>query len=54
LASDAQVNSPFSYEEGDVRCREENQRKGKVFDQGNVQSVVTMELNIGSREKVET
>lgn len=49
----AQVNSTFANKSWDVRCGEKNERDRVVFDERDVQAIVTMELDIGSLQKVE-
>jgi len=38
---------------GDVCCGEEDERDGQVFDERNVQAVVTVERDVGAFEHVE-
>jgi hypothetical protein len=40
------VNITFRNESGNIRCRKENKRKSMVFDEGNIESMVTVELDI--------
>lgn len=53
-ASDSEVDTAFANECGDVGGREEDKREREVLDQGDVKARVTVELDIGAVEKVET
>jgi len=53
LSGDTKVNSPLANEGGYVGSGQEDKGNGVVFNQGNVQSVLALELNVDSAQEVE-
>lgn len=53
LASNTEVNATLADEGWDVGGWEEDEGDWEVLDEGNVEAVLTAELNIGSLEKVQ-
>lgn len=51
-ASDSEIDSALADECGNVGSREEDERERKVLDQGDVEAVVTVELNVGAGEEL--
>jgi hypothetical protein len=52
-ASDSKVDSALADEGGDVGGREEDQGQRQVLHQGNVEAVVTVELDVGAGEQLD-
>ena len=52
VARDAQVDLALADEGGDVRRGEEDERDGQVLDEGDVESVLPPELDVGALEQV--
>jgi hypothetical protein len=50
--SDAEIDSALTNECGNVGSREEDKRERKVLDQGNVEAVVAVELDVGAGEEL--
>lgn len=50
---DAQVDFALSDESGDVGRGQEDQGDWEVFNEGNVEARVSVELNVGAGEEVE-
>lgn len=51
-SSDAKVDSSFPDESWDISGRKEDKSDGEVFDEGNIESVVATEFDVGSGEEV--
>ena len=51
-ASDAEIDSALADECGNVGSREEDQGERKVLDQGDVEAVVAVELDVGAGEEL--
>lgn len=53
-SSDTKIDFTFPHERRNICSGKEDQGQGQVLDQRNVQPVVAVELDIGSREEVES
>lgn len=53
VAGDADVDAALADEGGDVGGREEDESDGEVLDQGDVEPVFPLELDIGALEEVQ-
>lgn len=53
IARDAQVDAALPNEGGDIGGREEDEGDGQVLDKGNVEAVLTPELDVGAFEDVQ-
>lgn len=54
LASDTEVDVTLTNEFGDIASGEEDEGDGEVLDEGNVETVLAVELNVGALEEGET
>lgn len=52
-SGDSQVYSALTDEGGDVCGGQEDERQGEVFDEGNVEAGVAVELDVRAVEKIE-
>jgi hypothetical protein len=53
VARDAQVDAALADEGGDVGGGEEDEGDGQVLDEGNVEAILTLELDVGALEEVQ-
>lgn len=52
-AGDTKIYATLADKSRDVGGRQEDQRNGQVFDQGNVEASLTAELDVGPGEEIE-
>jgi hypothetical protein len=53
VARDAYIDTAFADKGGDICGGEEDKGNGQVLDQGNVQAILTPELDVGAFEEVQ-